>query len=249
MSAIREVAPPFALASSYSSLPDQHSLVPASSAGAAQQVLPLGQEALLNVRLQASAALVLRSLQLLPAPGWEAQPLRSLGGDVSLEEGDVFTERIALTPTRAAPSLSPGALVLTWAPSAEHNELDGAVSTQLLLSPVGVAEASLSITGRWPDSAVLGQRCQLVLELRNDGPLLQEVHLSVVDSPAFVFAGERSADLTLLPRSTSKLVLFFVAYAAGWQAWPEVTLLAKRVCARLALSAGKRVCVHQALTV
>ncbi len=65
----------------------------------------------------------------------------------------------------------------------------------------------------------------------------------MIDAPGFVFSGERTSDVEVLPGGCVTLRFTVVAHAAGWQQLPEVTVTASRYVTRLS-TVGGSVCVR-----
>ena len=94
-----------------------------------------------------------------------------------------------------------------------------------------------------PAVIVLGQPNTVCFRIRNRTALTQELTVAVSDAAGFVFAGERTSDVEVLPHSELVLRHTVVAHAAGWQPLPEVVVTASRYVARLT-SAREAVCVR-----
>lgn len=110
---------------------------------------------------------------------------------------------------------------------------------------IAVEEAPLAVHTVLPESFVLGQPSTVCTRIHNRTALIQELAVTVSDVAGFVFAGERSSDIEVLPHSITELRHTVVAHAAGWQPLPEVAISASRYVARLvALSAREAVCVR-----
>ena len=110
---------------------------------------------------------------------------------------------------------------------------------------VAVEEAPLTVHTVLPETFVLGQPSTVCTRIHNRTALVQELAVTVSDAAGFVFAGERSSDVEVLPHSVTELRHTVVAHATGWQPLPEVAITATRYVARLAaLSVREAVCVR-----
>ncbi len=138
----------------------------------------------------------------------------------------------------------PGTLVIRWEAGDAAGQ-SAANVTRLRLPPVAVQEAPVHVRARWPSDVVVGQPTVVGIAVQNRTPLTQDLAVSVTDAGGFVFAGDRSSSLTVLPHSTAEVRHTFVAHVAGWQPVPEVAVTLKRHAARLAPAPAFRlVCVR-----
>jgi hypothetical protein len=159
-----------------------------------------------------------------------------------LAANDTFMQSFELTPSAAGLHPAPGVVVVEWqTPASASLGLPRAVS-RLPLPPVGVDDAPLAVHTVLPESFVLGQPNTVRTRIYNRTALTQELAVTVSDVAGFVFAGERSSDIEVLPHSATELRHSVVAHAAGWQPLPEVAITASRYVARLSLR--EAVCVR-----
>jgi hypothetical protein len=236
------VRAPFVLLPSYAAAWQQHSLLP--SAGA-RHVLPLGERAVLTASLRAEGDITVRAMQLDAAPGWTSRDMLTASTSHALSAGDVCTHAFELTPTQAAPESTPGAVVVHWETAAAASLGLPPLLSRLPLAPVAVEAPPLSVSTRLPAAVVLGVPFAVCTRVHNRTPLAQELAVAVSDAPGFVFAGERTSALEVLPHSTVELRHMLVAHVAGWQQLPEVAVSAPRYTARLAAVSGRDgVCVR-----
>ena len=192
----------------------------------------------------------------------QAQASGALPQDVAAN--DCFSQSFELTPSAAGLHPSPGVVIVRWrTPSSAALELPDVISRLPLPSvsetsaacsatrltavraQVVVEEAPLTVHTVLPDTFVLGQPSAVCTRIHNRTALVQELAVTVSDAAGFVFAGERSSDIEVLPHSATELRHTVVAHATGWQPLPEVAITATRYVARLAaLSVREAVCVR-----
>jgi len=237
------VRSPLSLSFAYMGALQQHSLMPPARGQVIQ--LPAGMPAVLAATLQGGGSLTLLGLELEGSEGWSVevraalrcaarlsrvlQTMHTMDEPAELEEGDAFTHLFSLTPP-AAPSAasSPGCLVATWEASNVRGLGLSPATTRLSLAPVALEVPLIHVTTSWPTDVVVGVQTTVSICVQNRGALEQELAVVVGDSAGFVFAGDRSAILLLLPHSNAVVEHTFVAHAAGWQPMPEVTLTLAR---------------------
>eukprot|EP00898_Chlorokybus_atmophyticus_P002131 jgi/Chlat1/2919/Chrsp2S08904 len=109
---------------------------------------------------------------------------------------------------------------------------DTAVTTRLPLPMVAVMAPPLTLAQSRPAYALLGRPFTLTLTLQNHTALLQEVAVTVVDAAGFVFVGERSCVVSVLPHETQVVSYRLVAVAAGMLLLPELRVSSLRYNAR-----------------
>ena len=121
--------------------------------------------------------------------------------------------------------------------------------TRLPLEPVAVEAPPVHVNTSWPADVVVGVQALVGIRVQNCSALAQELGIAVSDSAGFVFAGDRTSSVTVLPHSALEVRHTFIAHCAGWQPLPEVAITAKRYSARLSASPVFRlVCVRPAGT-
>ena len=156
----------------------------------------------------------------------------------------MWTQSFELTPTRPGELLSPGVVIVRWETASSVSLGLPPMVSHLPLAPVAVEEPPLSVQTRLPSTVVVGQPNAVCIRIQNRTPLTQELAVTVSDAAGFVFAGERTSELEVLPHSAVELRHTVVAHAAGWQPLPEVAITAARYVARLsAVTARDGLCV------
>lgn len=234
------VRAPFSLTADYWGAWLRHSLQLEGAMGGAAAALPVGQPCLLAAHLRAEGALTLCALSLEPSPGCEATacPVWARGRVHTMQPGDALLQHATLTATQPQPLLSPCALVACWQPEGGD---PGApcVVTRLALPAVSVGSQPPPLVAQLTSPSTGAAGCPMVVcvALHNSTTCVQEVALSVSDAPGLVFAGDRVTALSVLPLSTSTLLLTVVAHAPGWQALPHVAVTSRRYGARLDIAA------------
>ena len=253
------VQPALELQPTYTSRWQHHCLLPGTAPHA---VLALGECAVLSASLRALGKLSVCAVDLETDARWtsrvsalllcrlrtvlssaQAQASGPLPQDLTVN--DTFTQSFQVTPLAAGLQPAPGVLVVRWqTPQSASLGLPHAVS-RLPLPAVSVEDAPLTVHTVLPESFVLGQPNTVRTCIHNRTALVQELVVTVSDVAGFVFAGERSSDIEVLPHSSTELRHTVVAHAAGWQPLPEVAITASRYVARLtALSVRDAVCVR-----
>ena len=137
-------------------------------------------------------------------------------------------------------------LVVTWAAAGQPADIPTS-TTRIHVEPVAVESPPVRVSTSWSADVVVGVESEVCFSVENRGPLVQEVAVAVTDSASFVFAGDRSTSVLVMPHSTTELRHTFVAHSPGWQPLPEVALTLRRYSARLVPTAAARlVCVRPA---
>jgi hypothetical protein len=164
--------------------------------------------------------------------------MHEIGQSAELTQGDTFTLLFSVTPPeQEAVSSSPGCLVVTW--EAENVRSLGMPrsSARLQMDPVELVSPLVHVSTCWPADVVVGVAARVGISVHNSSTLTEELAVTVGNSAGFVFAGDRSSSVLLLPHSSIDIQHTFIAHAAGWQPLPEVAITLKR-SAGVACSAG-----------
>ncbi|GJP38052.1 hypothetical protein CLOM_g22485 [Closterium sp. NIES-68] len=107
------------------------------------------------------------------------------------------------------------------------------VSSLRPFPPVLSAHPILTASLRLPSFALVGSPFPFSLRLSNCTSSLQEVVFQLQDAPGFVFAGQHSGTVTVLPRASLRLSFRLVPVASGMLQLPLIRLLAPRPAAKL----------------
>ncbi|CAI5482111.1 unnamed protein product [Closterium sp. Yama58-4] len=112
-------------------------------------------------------------------------------------------------------------------------QLSPTVSSLRPFPPVLSANPILVASLRLPPFTIVGSPFSFSIRLSNCTTSLQEVVYQLQDAPGFVFAGQHSGSVTVLPRASLRLSFRLVAVASGMLQLPLIRLLAPRPAAKL----------------
>ncbi|CAI7888081.1 unnamed protein product [Closterium sp. NIES-54] len=179
---------------------------------------------------ESSNWLLSQSVLQVPA-GMASENYPASGLSVKLAGSDP----VALTLDTAAPPDQPhqqAAQTLTPAPLFLP-QLSPTVSSLRPFPPVLAANPILVASLRLPPFTIVGSPFSFSIRLSNCTTSLQEVVYQLQDAPGFVFAGQHSGSVTVLPRASLRISFRLVAVASGMLQLPLIRLLAPRPAAKL----------------
>mmetsp|Transcript_8771 Transcript_8771/g.25258 ORF Transcript_8771/g.25258 Transcript_8771/m.25258 type:complete len:1217 (+) Transcript_8771:327-3977(+) len=117
------------------------------------------------------------------------------------------------------------------------------VETELLLPSLVSEEPVILASTLAPPQASAGSPFTYGLRLENPTSVLQEVSVSIGDTGGFVFSGERSGTVSVLPRHSATVNWTMVAYSAGVLTLPDVHLHSARFSAKMRISSSRQMFV------
>ena len=195
----------------------------------------IGQTAnlLATLTVPHSEALLVRSLAVEAASGWEMlghSAAQANGGDV-LRPDEERTELLQVRAVSALSSTSVGTLVVRWERvGADAGEAAGGCAcgvSRLSLPAVAAAQAPLALALRSPPWARAGEPFEVHVCVSNATPQMRECEVVVTDAAGVLFSGERKGTLAVLPRSHKTTTYTLVATATGEVELPVVAVSCK----------------------